>query len=992
MLSNNQTQTVGKRYIPHDMIGRGGMGAVFTATDRLTGRQVALKRVDAAMHTLSYIEDTRQNEFRLALANEFRLLASLRHPNIIEVLDYGFDTQRDPFFTMEYLENAQPILDAAYGQSLERKVNLIVQTLQALAYLHRRGILHRDLKPANVLVAGGSVKVLDFGLSVMRERNPTAEDSDTTVGTLAYMAPEILLSEPTTERADLYSIGVIAYEMLAGQHPFETTDIAELVNNVLYVDADINQMDVPLELAQIVMRLIAKSPDMRYGSAQEVIAAIREAVDFPIFEENAKIRESFLRAAQFVGRQTELQQLIAALARARDGEGSIWFVTGDSGSGKSRLLEELRTRALIEGIQVITGQGVGEASVPYQMWRMPFGWLNLLRDLSTEEISLIKAMIPDVPTVSDMEVSAAQIRSPHRAREQLLDIFRGTLDVQRSPFVLILEDLHWAGSESLALFDMLRNVVRQMRLLVVASFRDDHAPNLHKQFPGIPVIKLNRLSEEQILQLSEAMLGESGRRSQVVDVLTRETEGNILFIIEVIRALAEETGQLDQIGQTTLPSLIFEGGLRRIIQHRLEQLPESARVILRVAAVIGRQLDVELFRDVMPDVDIDRWLIDCVNAGILEVQGEDWRFAHDKLRDGVLEELTPQEREALHARVALAMEKLYGSDNDMVVPLAYHWRMAGNTEREQHYTALAGDQALLIGAYREAIEFFERALELVPAEREGERITLLHRLGQAHLGIGGYAEARNLNQRSIQIARRVHDVIGLARGLQSLGEIAYAQSDLAEARDLFEQARDQFQAAGDLAGLARSINSLGNVLYDTGDHNLAKILYQQSMQLAHEAGSQWGMAGAVRKVDLVTETSENPEQLLIALDSNLASNDLRATTEILTQISATREVSAARDALMKALQAGLDAGDHSLVLTTLLHISQMMRGKRRYEEALELLAVIIYAPESPDRLQDEAEAMVFELEALVDDALPIWDRGKLHTIASAAAAALGWMD
>src|SRR5262249_15985627 len=155
---------------------------------------------------------------RLALAQEFRLLASLRHPNIISVLDYGFDDIGNPYFTMELLENARTVLDVGRSQNLEMQVSLLVQVLQALAYLHRRVIIHHDLNRANVLISGERVKVLDFGLSVTSDR---ATESGIAGGTLPYMAPEILTNTPVSEATDLYGFGVIAYELFCGRALFK---------------------------------------------------------------------------------------------------------------------------------------------------------------------------------------------------------------------------------------------------------------------------------------------------------------------------------------------------------------------------------------------------------------------------------------------------------------------------------------------------------------------------------------------------------------------------------------------------------------------------------------------------------------------------------------------------------------------------------------------------------------------------------------------------
>src|SRR5262249_41928764 len=159
---------------------------------------------------------------------------------------------------------------------------------------------------------------------------------------------------------------------------------------------------------------------------------------------------------------------------------------------------------------------------------------------------------------------------------------------------------------------------------------------LRNQLPTMRLIHLERLSRDTIGELSASMLGEQvGRQEAVVNLLARETEGNVFFIVEVVRALAQEAGQLAQVGQASLPEKVFSGGMQTVVERRLSQVPENARPLLQAAAVSGRQLDLEVLKLIYRDSlaagqskrgtspfqsALDLWLSTCADAAILEVQ------------------------------------------------------------------------------------------------------------------------------------------------------------------------------------------------------------------------------------------------------------------------------------------------------------------------------------------------------------------------------------
>jgi eukaryotic-like serine/threonine-protein kinase len=452
MATDTPTKRIGNRYLLHSTIGQGGMGIVYRATDRLTGREVALKSVITDLEALNIDDSLQASDFRLALAREFKLSASLRHPNIVDVLDYGFDDEQQPYYTMELLQSPQTILEASRKLTIAERIGLVIQMLQAVSYLHRRGIVHRDLKPANVLVVNGRVKVLDFGLSIMHERSNPDSAADTTVGTLAYLAPEVLTGTMGGITADLYAVGMMGYEMIAGRHPFNVEDPTYLINQILMETPDVHELDVNVDLAKVIHRLVQKNPAERFQSAEETITALTKAIDAPIQSETAAIRESFLQAARFVGRNAEMDELASSLTKAMHGESSAWLIAGESGVGKSRIIDELRTQALVNGALVMRGQGVGVGGRPYEVWQMALRWLALHDEqLQDEDVGLLKLFLPDLDKLVQRNI--ASIKSPQLSPEEMqskmLRLFERVLKSLPQPIVMLFEDLHWAGSESL---------------------------------------------------------------------------------------------------------------------------------------------------------------------------------------------------------------------------------------------------------------------------------------------------------------------------------------------------------------------------------------------------------------------------------------------------------------------------------------------------------------------------------------------------------------
>lgn len=957
-------QVINNRYKLIEEIGEGGMGAVFRAFDRLTGQTVALKRVLTDPEMLSFDTQSRAGSdsmgLRMALALEFKTLASLRHPHIITVLDYGFDDRRQPYFTMTLVDNAQPLVQQGVGKNIVERVNLLIQTLQALAYLHRRGIIHRDLKPANVLVSNEGVHVLDFGLSIMRG-STDEKTTDETAGTLAYISPEVLQGKSARTESDLYAVGVMAYELFTGKHPFNVTNIGRLVHDVLMTRPDLSVMNVlknvdlsranelveddtletpdimdsektfvgePIEtessysddamrtvigadveplpesdvrvevdvdvtapidavdisvepafefenppdgafddlppLAYIIGQLLEKDPEDRYADAYQVIAKLSEAIQQPMPEESAAIRESFLQAAKFVGRIEELSRLETALKNAENNVGSAWLIGGESGTGKTRLLDELRTRSLVNGFTVVRGHGVAGGGLPYQLWRDPVRRLMLTTELDDLDASILKDIVPDIDQLLEREVPSAPSVDAKDYHQRLLGTITSVFQRQKAPVLVLLEDLQWL-KESLDILKVLNGMVSDLPILLVGTYRLEERPDLHDELPSMELLRLERLSPTSIAELSESMLGSSGRRPEVLELLQRETEGNVFFLVEVVRALAEEAGSLEQIGSITLPEHVVAGGMETVLQRRLAQVPDEMQRLLRLAAVAGREIDLQILEEVNADIELDDWLTTCSNCAVLEIHDENWLFAHDKLRQVMLRSLEADERPQLHREIAEAIDRLYPGAPEYALRIAKHWREANDVEQERIFIQRAGEHFLHISAFKDAITYLQRALKLLADidvsddERSRIRAEILIKLGEAHYHASEYDLANTMLGECLALYEAIDDTPQVARTLNLLGDVAWNEGEYPKSIELCERSLALYESLKDREGMASAVNRLGMVYYEQGDIVKAQPLFEQALTSAHASHNQQIQVDALNNLGLIAYAQGNVE-------------------------------------------------------------------------------------------------------------------------------------
>ena len=264
---------IGNRYVPSHLLGSGGMAKVYLAHDELLGREVALKILRE--------EYARDEEFSERFRREAQSAASLSHPHIVQLYDYEEEENGPSYLAMEYVSGGTLgdllLRDGALGCA--EAARLASEVAEALGFAHERGVIHRDVKPHNVLLSAAAqeAKVADFGIARVASTG-TISRTSTVLGTAKYMSPEQAMGEPVGPASDLYSLGVVLYEMLTGRVPFEAqTPVGVAMRHVSETPRPAKELNpgVPEGMDAVVMRLLAKRAEDRYGSAFELVEDLR---------------------------------------------------------------------------------------------------------------------------------------------------------------------------------------------------------------------------------------------------------------------------------------------------------------------------------------------------------------------------------------------------------------------------------------------------------------------------------------------------------------------------------------------------------------------------------------------------------------------------------------------------------------------------------------------------------------------------------------------
>ncbi|HWE09077.1 MAG TPA: protein kinase [Solirubrobacteraceae bacterium] len=944
------------RYCVERLLGEGAHKQVYLARDTTLDREVALALIRAAGLTPERAERVRRE------AQAMGRLAS--HPNIVTVFDAGEEGGR-PYIVEEYVSGgtvADLLAETPGPLPIDRAVGIAADLCAALAYAHGHGMVHRDLKPANVwLDPSGTAKLGDFGLvAAMRHSGTTLArltEEGGLLGTLAYIAPEQALGRAAEPRADLYSLGVVLYELVTGRIPFASDDALGIITQHLRTPpvAPVWQNpDVPKALDALIVRLLAKDPRDRPQDAAEVGAALESLKAAPIpgpagAPQRAVNPLDRLAGGVHVGREHEVEELCAAADLAFAGRGQLVLISGEAGIGKTRLTEELTTYAHLRNALVLWGRCYeGEGAPPY------WPWVQIVRAYAVDHDPqvLADAMGPGAADIAQIvsevgrrlpDLVPAPALTPEQARFRLFDsITTFLVDAsRREPLVLVLDDLHCADRPSLLLLEFLARAVVDSRLLVVGTYRDTE---LGQQHPLAHCLgELSRAHAPRRIVLGGLTRSEVGRYivmtagvepdGTLLEAVHDKTEGNPLFVGEVVRLLSAE-GRLERFADEPAGDVTIPREVREVLARRLERLSDPCRATLSVAAILGGEFHLRVLQavvDLSPERVLDT-LDEAVAARVLAATGPGrYRFAHGVVADALAESIPAGRRAELHRQVGLALEKLFADRLEPhLAELAHHFleaAPAGELDKGLRYASVAAERAAGGLAYEDAAQLYERALRALELTgTDGAlRFDLLLALAEAYAHAGSVQPARGAFRRAADHARRLRSPERLARAALGFGgpRATYAIVD-PEVVSLLDEAVTALGSEHE--GLrARLLARLAMELYFADAPRRRTALAEEAVTVARSVGDPATLAYALGARDAALWGPARLEERLGIAGEVVALSTVAGDREQAMDGHARRAVALIRRGELPA--ARTDMGEHTRLAEQLRHPFGLWRAQ-----------------------------------------------------------------
>lgn len=777
-------------YALQEQLYLGSRTVVYRALETTQQRAVVLKLLRHSYPSFSELV-----QFR----NQYTITKNLTIPGIVH--PFSLEPCQNGYALV--MEDCSGISLRQYAQqhplAVPEVLEIAMQLADILHDLHHNRVIHKDIKPANILIQPTShrVKLIDFSIaSLLPKENQEIQNPNVLEGTLAYLAPEQTgrMNRGIDYRTDFYSLGITLYELLTGQLPFLADDPLELVHcHIAKTPLSPHQINpsVPPVVSAIALKLMAKNAEDRYQSAlglkhdlEQCLSQYRDKNAIAEFKLGQRdICDRFLIPERLYGREQEVKTLLQAFERVAEGTSEIMLVAGFSGIGKTAVVNEVHkpiTRqhgyfikgkfdqfnrniplsAFVQALRDLINQLLSESDSQLAKWRT-----QILEGVGDSGQVLIEVMpeleqiIGKQPPVPELAGTAAQIRF-----NLLFQTFIEVFTTAEHPLVVFLDDLQWSDSASLQLIKLLMEDKRY--LLLLGAYRDNEVSPTHpfsltleelkKAGKAVNTITLTPLAFEDTNQLIADTLHCSQVRSQpLTKFIDRKTKGNPFFTTQFLKALYEENHLLFNRDQgywecdiSQVNALAITDDVVEFMAQQLQKLPLETQHVLKLAACIGNQFDLETLAIVseqsqangatalwkalqegliLPQSEVYKFYLSQGDADSTAQKPEivTYRFLHDRIQQAAYSLIPENEKKATHHQIGtlLLSNSSAAEREERLFEIVTHLNagsslMTQASEQEDlaRLNLLAGRKAQMATAYAAAVQYLTLGRSLLAAD------------------------------------------------------------------------------------------------------------------------------------------------------------------------------------------------------------------------------------------------------------------------------------
>lgn len=818
--------------------------------------------------------------------NDLAFLLQVDHPALLKINSFG--QWEENFYVVAESYQAPNLKEWLLSgkNTVKKSVEILIQLSDALAVLHAHGIIHKDLRPENILIdeqeSGIKVKIAEFGLFNFIDLNQMIQDKKL-APMLFYIPPEQtrLIKRQIDNRSDLYSLGIIFYELLTGNPPFNEKEIAMFLYKHLAQKPEKPSSlaaNTPPILDEIVLRLLNKEPDERYQTAlglKEDLEFFLKIPDNKSFEIGLKDRvETINFEIKMVGRAKELETLKNAYNKAFHGHPQMVLIQGESGVGKTKLVENFREEIKDEQFRFISFKcSVISKNIPFsafvEIFKEYFSkiyqpeYQQEILDFNQEKLNTLHNLLPVIKTIfpiikkPDEEISVEK-----RKREIFENLTRLFWSITRfkEKLVIFIDDIQHLDEDGLSLLDFLSENLRDCNLMFILSYTVSDPSHTLPQIIGkqsslVTLLRIESLDQFTLKEMIKKIFNQKVCFSEEnYSKIHQISFGNPLFIFQILKTLTDHRifyyeNEKWRIHSAEFENFEFKNDIYEMLLKRISSLSSEETEILSMASVFGKEFEIgqlkELFESVKGFNGLSRIIgvlekaksEQLIEENLLKGRGI-FTFQHDKIQDILYHRIEDSEKKQMHLICAelLIAENPENVDKNIYY-IAYHYNQTNHKKNFLYYNEMASQKSFSQHSIREAIYYMKNIVDFHLKNKILDQNLIAYILKMTKLSqtVGKIEESFEYLKNAIGIAQANEWAKEEIEINLQIGTGYYLRNEMMTALSFYEKAIEMAKNKNEEIKVSFPYTLAGSLYYFRSELEKAEVFFDKAIELIDDS-------------------------------------------------------------------------------------------------------------------------------------------------------------